>query len=104
MYIKKDKMLDKMLEQQAKDNETILSQPITKADTFIPIAEMGETIKKYSCTEVRRMGDIMQLCRFIQGKLYKVEFALDVRLADVEDYFTLDNDVFKKLGVRCTIN
>ena len=104
MEIKSDTMLGKMLQQQAIDNATILNEPMTREDTFIPVADMGETISKYSCTEVRRFGDTMQLCRFIGSKLYKVEFALDVKLMDIEEYFTIDDVIFKQLGVRCTIN
>lgn len=99
MELNDERVIDKMLKQQEKDNEEILNQPILRLIEDVPLVK-PETISNVSCTHIKRLGDTMQLCRFIDSKLYKVEFTLCVKLCDVEQYFELDNDTFKKLGVR----
>ncbi len=92
--------INKMLQQQKEDNAKLLSEPMVRQETDIQPADMGETIKSYSCTDVRQVGDVMQLCRFINSKLYRVEFNTNVLLVDIQDYFTLDDYTFRQLGVR----
>ena len=54
-------------------------------------------------TEIIVKEDCVVLSRFIDRKLYNIEFALDVKCADVAPYFNMSDDLFKQFVRRDTI-
>ena len=100
MEIKSDKVIDKMLLQQSKDNEDFKLMKVTRLEEPIlhslPIAEgklVGCTIPDYN-------SDMVMLKRFICSKLYVIEFREDIKVSEVVKYFELDNATFIKVSRR----
>ena len=54
-------------------------------------------------TEIIVKEDCVVLSRFIDRKLYNIEFAIDVRCADVAVYFNMSDDLFKQFVRRDSI-
>lgn len=54
-------------------------------------------------TEIIVKEDCVVLSRFIDRKLFNIEFALDVKCADVAPYFNMSDDLFKQFVRRDTI-
>lgn len=51
-------------------------------------------------TEIIVKVDCVVLSRFIGGKLYNIEFSLDVKCCDVAAYFNMGDDLFKQFVMR----
>ena len=47
--------------------------------------------------------DKVELTRFIDAKLWRVEFVKDVLARDLEEYFHLSNDMFKLVARPCEV-
>ena len=54
-------------------------------------------------TEIIVKEDCVVLSRFIDRKLYNIEFAIDVKCADVAAYFNMSDDLFKQFVRRDSI-
>lgn len=53
------------------------------------------------CTNIVVKQDKLLVTRFIDKKLYKVEFNLDVLAKDLEDYFNISDWTFKQVARPC---
>ena len=51
-------------------------------------------------TEIIVKEDCVVLSRFIDRKLYNIEFSIDVKCADVAPYFNMSDDLFKQFVRR----
>ena len=51
-------------------------------------------------TDIIVKEDCVVLSRFIDRKLYNIEFAIDVKCADVAAYFNMSDDLFKQFVRR----
>ena len=47
--------------------------------------------------------DKVELTRFIDAKLWRVEFVKDVLARDLEEYFHLSNNMFKLVARPCEV-
>ena len=91
--------IDKMLAQQKRDNIREQQREILRLPQREDIAEIGELINIKSQTLVREDEDGMQLCRFINTKLCRINFNYNVALKEVVEYFDIDDYMFKKMSV-----
>lgn len=61
-------------------------------------------LRRCKVTTIKVQEDKVLVCRFIDGKLYKVEFEVDVLARDLEDYFDISDWTFKQVARVCIIN
>lgn len=56
-----------------------------------------------TCTVLVTQKNKVLITRFIDGKLYKVEFDLNVLAKDLEDYFNISDWTFKQVARPCEV-
>lgn len=93
-----EKLLGRMLEQQARDNKAFQEMESVREDSVeelyweLPYSQVSKT------KIVKQDGKVV-LKRFINNKLYGVEFKDDIKLVDAMDWFEIEDYTF----VRCTV-
>ena len=100
MEIRNDIAIDKMLQQQEQDNVEFINMPVSKNNSQevynIDVANKCTMTEVFKCEH----KSCIYLKRFINSKLYKVEFNIDVKVMDILDYYNLDDLLFISLSVR----
>lgn len=49
-------------------------------------------------TTIKTQGEVLHVIRFLNGKLWKVEFDVNVLAKDLVKYFNVSDDTFKLLS------
>ncbi len=101
MEIKSQVTIDKMLEQQAKINQTIMDMPVVRQDSVETTEYVDiEVFNTTSDTSVIMSQEGFYITRFIKSKLCKIEFSKAVKVIDIINYFDINDKLFVKMVSR----
>ena len=92
-----DKMLEKMLEQQSKDNDKFINMPVERIDDVVTLIIPPEDVIVSKTVIVVNDG-VVVLRRFINRKLWSVEFTNGLNIDKVQGWFDLSDDKFLRLA------
>lgn len=93
-----DRMLEKMLEQQDRDNELFKNMPVERIDDVITLIVPPEDVIVSKTVIVVNDDGVVVLRRFIDRKLWSVEFTNGLNIDKVQGWFDLSDDKFLRLA------
>jgi len=94
--------VNKMVQQQIKENERIAKTMETRVvEDSVAYFDRKE-VEAVSKTNIVLTNGHLYLTRYINSKVAKVEFAIDVKVVDIMGYFDVTDEVFASVSVnRC---